>query len=71
MVLLSRLPEAQGSLLHRDRVPLGLYLWTYVSSLLAAAVFFHRPGVALVGGLVMGIPAAMLVRRLHAQTHRP
>jgi hypothetical protein len=34
-------------------------------------VFFHRPGVALVGGLVMGIPAAMLVRRLHAQTHRP
>jgi carotene biosynthesis associated membrane protein len=72
MVLLSRLPEAQGSLLlHRDRVPLGLYLWTYISSLLAAAVFFHRPGVALVGGLGMGIPAAMLVRRLHAQTHRP
>jgi uncharacterized membrane protein len=72
MVLLSRLPEAKGSLLlHRDRVPLGLYLWTYVSSLLAAAVFFHRPGVALVGGLVMGIPTAMLVRRLHVQTHRP
>jgi carotene biosynthesis associated membrane protein len=62
MLLLSRLPER--SLPGSDDVPLGLYLWTYASSVLAAAVFFHRPGVALVGGLVMGVPVALLLMRL-------
>jgi carotene biosynthesis associated membrane protein len=70
MLLLSRLPERPGrpnrSELRDDRIPIGLYLWTYASSVLAAAVFFHRPAVALVGGLVMGIPTALLVARLHA-----
>jgi putative membrane protein len=65
MLLLSRLPQQpQTPALVNDRVPLGLYLWTYASSVLAAAVFFHRPGVALVGGLVMGIPVVLLLARL-------
>jgi putative membrane protein len=62
MLLLSRLPQPPS--VPNDRVPLGLYLWTYASSVLAAAVFFHRPGVALVGGLVMGVPVALLLARL-------
>jgi carotene biosynthesis associated membrane protein len=72
MLLLSRLPERPrpDASAPADRVPLGLYLWTYASSVLAAAVFFHRPGVALVGGLVMGIPAALLVARLRSSTVR-
>ncbi len=47
-----------------DRLPYALYLWTYASSVLAAAVFFSRPGVALVGAIGMGVPAIALVRRL-------
>ena len=38
-----------------DRVPAALYLWTYASSVLGAAVFFGRPVVALLGGLAMGL----------------
>jgi putative membrane protein len=45
-------------------VPLGLYLWTYASSLLANLAFFGRPDVALTGGLAMGVPVALLVVRL-------
>ena len=37
--------------------PTVLYLWTYVSSVLGAAVFFDRPTVALTGGIVMGLVA--------------
>jgi carotene biosynthesis associated membrane protein len=44
-----------------DPVPLGLYLWTYASSLLANLAFFGRPDVALAGGLAMGVPVALLV----------
>ena len=40
-----------------DRQPALLYLWTYASSVMGAAVFFGRPSVALVGGLVMGLVA--------------
>jgi putative membrane protein len=40
-----------------DALPATLYLWTYASSVLAAAVFFERPGVALVGGVAMGVVA--------------
>lgn len=45
-----------------DRVPIGLYLWTYASSVLAAAAFFHQPGAALAGGIAMGLPVALLAR---------
>jgi putative membrane protein len=54
-----------------DRLPYALYLWTYASSVLAAAAFFGRPGVAVVGGLIMGIPAAALVRALRRDAARP
>lgn len=47
-----------------DAVPLAVYLWTYFSSVLAHAVFFGRPPVALVGGIVMGLVALPLVVRL-------
>ena len=40
-----------------DRVPAALFLWTWVSSVLANAVFFGRPLVALTGGVVMGLVA--------------
>jgi uncharacterized membrane protein len=44
----------------------ALYLWAYSSSVIAHAAFFHRPGSALVGGLVMGaiaIPFAVVALR--------
>ena len=47
---------APGSALE-DLVPGALYLWTYFSSVLAHAVFFGRPPVALAGGLLMGLVA--------------
>lgn len=40
-----------------DGPPALLFLWTYVSSVLSAAVFFDRPGVAVVGGVVLGLVA--------------
>lgn len=46
-----------------DRLPLGLYLWTYGSSVLAHAAFFGLPGSALAGGLGMGVVVLALVRR--------
>ncbi|MCH1865574.1 carotenoid biosynthesis protein [Nocardioides sp. CFH 31398] len=44
----------------RDAVPFAVYLWTYFSSVLAHAVFFGRPPVALVGAVVMGAVAVPL-----------
>ena len=49
-----------------ERVPAALFLWTFASSVLANAVFFGRPLVALVGGLGMGlvaVPYALSLRR--------
>jgi uncharacterized membrane protein len=49
-----------------DRVPTALFLWTYGSSVLANAVFFGRPAVALIGGVGMGlvaVPYALSLRR--------
>jgi uncharacterized membrane protein len=40
-----------------DALPATLYLWTYVSCVLANAVFFDRPSVALAGGIGMGVVA--------------
>lgn len=45
-----------------DRVPAALFLWTYASSVLAFAVFFGRPLVALVGGIGMGLVAVPYAR---------
>ncbi|MED5803319.1 carotenoid biosynthesis protein [Gordonia sp. Z-3] len=43
-----------------DLLPVAVYLWTYLSSVIAHAAFFGRPPVALVGGLVMGVVAVPL-----------
>lgn len=53
MAVLDRLPRTPAD----DRQPALLYLWTYASSVLANAVFFDRPGVAIAGGVVMGVVA--------------
>jgi putative membrane protein len=46
-----------------DRVPLALFLWVWGSSVLANLAFFHRPGVALAGGLAMALVGVPLVVR--------
>jgi uncharacterized membrane protein len=48
----------------------ALYLWAYGSSVLAHVVFFDRPGSAVVGGLVMGVPAVLFARALWASAPR-
>jgi uncharacterized membrane protein len=56
-----------------DALPLVLWLWTFLSSVLAAAVFFGRPSVALVGGVLMGlvgVPLIVALRR-HGPDLRP
>jgi uncharacterized membrane protein len=50
-----------------DRVPAALFLWTYASSVLAFAVFFGRPGVALVGAVGMGLVAVPYALALRAR----
>lgn len=49
-----------------DRLPLVLWVWTFLSSTMAAAVFFGRPSVAVVGGVLMGlvgVPLLLVLRR--------
>jgi uncharacterized membrane protein len=49
-----------------DRQPAALFLWTYVGSIVAHAVFAGRPVTALVGGVGMGlvaVPYALSLRR--------
>lgn len=57
MLLLDRLPRRRNDGAEGDGVPALMYLWTYVSCVLLNAVFLHRPGVALWGGVVMGLVA--------------
>jgi putative membrane protein len=49
-----------------DRQPAALYLWTFASSVLAAAAFFDRPVTALVGGVGMGLVAVPFARSLRS-----
>jgi uncharacterized membrane protein len=67
MGALSLLPRRPAD----DRVPAALFLWTYASSVLAFAVFFGRPGVALVGAVGMGLVAIPFALRLRAGGARP
>ncbi len=60
MTLLQALPRIEAD----DRQPAALFLWTYVSSVVANAAFFGRPAVALIGGVGMGLVAGPYVRRL-------
>lgn len=47
-----------------DRWMLGLFLWTYVSSIVGLLAFLHLGGAALWGALGMGLVAVPLVARL-------
>jgi uncharacterized membrane protein len=49
-----------------DRVPLGLYLWTWASSTVALAAFFDLPVAAVWGALAMGMVALPLLRSFRA-----
>jgi putative membrane protein len=44
--------------------PATLYLWVYASSVVGAAVFFDQPGVAIAGGVAMGLVALPFAWRL-------
>jgi putative membrane protein len=55
MTLLDRLVPASAP--RGDLLPGLFYLWTYGSQVLANAVFFGRPAVAVLGGLAMGLVA--------------
>lgn len=57
--------------LAEDAVPVAVYLWTYASSVLAHAVFFGRPPVALVGAVVMGLVAWPLAVRVLRELRDP
>jgi putative membrane protein len=57
LVLVGALHAALPDRRAADAVPATLFLWTYASSVLANAVFFDRPRVAIVGGVVMGLVA--------------
>ena len=60
MALLDLLPRRRVSV----KVPAALLLWTYLSSVLAAAAFFGRPWVALWGGVAMGVTVLPWAYRL-------
>ncbi len=49
--VLDHLPRAAAD----DRLPSVLMLWMYASNVMAAAVFFGRPAVALWGAVAMGL----------------
>ncbi|HAM24083.1 MAG TPA: carotenoid biosynthesis protein [Actinobacteria bacterium] len=54
-----------------DAQPLTLWMWTYLSSVLANAIFLGRPSVAITGAIVMGAVALPLGRRLWRARPRP
>lgn len=53
-----------------ELLPLVAYLWVYASSVIAHLVFFGRPPVALVGGLVMGAVAIPLAVSMFREARR-
>lgn len=63
MVLLLAVPERRGA---DDRVPITLWLWTWLSSVLALAVFLHLPWAAVWGGVGMGVVGVPLLARVAA-----
>jgi uncharacterized membrane protein len=65
MVLLDAvMPAGRGA---DDRVPYALFVWTYLSEMMGHAVFFGRPGVALVGGVAMGAVTLVFLRAVATQ----
>jgi putative membrane protein len=47
-----------------DLAPFALYVWTWLGSAVALAVFLDRPGAAAWGAAGMGLVAVPLLRRL-------
>ena len=64
MVLLDRLPQKGTPGEIDDRVPAVLFLWTYLGSVVGNIVFFGRPWVGVVGGVLMGLVAVPYAVRL-------
>jgi putative membrane protein len=52
MTLMSRLPQRKP--VGIDGVPTLMLAWVYFSNVLANAIFFDRPWVAVWGGVIMG-----------------
>lgn len=50
-----------------DRVPVGLYLWTWAGSTLAHLAFLGLPRSGVYGGVAMGLVVMALVRRARQQ----
>ena len=63
-VMMAVLVRAEGTGSRADVVPVALYVWTYVSSVLAHAVYLDLAGSAVAGGLGMGVVVALLVRAM-------
>lgn len=59
-VVLMAIPARRAS----PAQPATLYLWVYASSVLSSAVFFDRPGSAIVGGVAMSLVALPFAWRL-------
>jgi putative membrane protein len=51
----------------KEYVPNTLLIWTYLSNILAAAVFFGEPAVALWGGICMGLVMIPWMWRIWSQ----
>ncbi|MDP1879235.1 MAG: carotenoid biosynthesis protein [Actinomycetota bacterium] len=63
MFLLDRLPRKVAS----EAVPTLMLTWVFASNVVANLLFFDRPGVALWGGLCMGVVIAPWLWRLWSQ----
>lgn len=63
MALLDRLPRKTAS----DAVPTTLLTWVFASNVVANLVFFGRPGVALWGGVCMGVVVVPWLWRMWSQ----
>ena len=50
-----------------DTVPNTLLIWIYVSNVIAAAIFFGQIGVALWGGIAMGLVIFPWIWRIWSQ----
>lgn len=58
--VLDRLPRRAAD----DAVPLAMFLWTWLGSVVGNAVFMGRTGVAVVGGVLLGLVGVPLVVEL-------
>ncbi len=52
-------------------IPISVYLWTYVTSVVANVFFWGHPPVALVGGIIMGLIAVPLAISLIREQRTP